>query len=1125
MKKNFYYHLYKSISKGKYVFLTLIIMNASLCVHAQNQIIKLSGSQTTVSSVIKAIQKQTGLSVDYSQNTLNTGERVNISSKTVKLSSLLDEILSPQGLGYEIQDRHVIVTVAKVGNSNTTQPKVTGKKRITGHVVDSQGEPIIGASIIERGTSNGTVTDLDGNFSIEVKNNSKIAISYIGYSTREYNAANVSKLSVAMHENDKSLEEVVVVGYGVQKKSSVTGAIVSTAGKELAQIPTTSVSNTLAGRMPGLIAYTRNGEPGYDDAGLLIRGVSTTGNSSPLVVVDGVADRAGGFSRIDPNDIESISVLKDASAAIYGSRAANGVILVTTKRGQSGGKISFHYTGNVGFSTPTILPEMCNSWQYATLRNEIRTTVPGQSGVAEYTDEQIQKYKDGTDPNYPNIDIWKKMVRPALQTQHNFSINGSTKTMSFYASGGYQYQDNYYKNSASNYNQYNLRSNLDITPNKNVKIGINLSARQEDRNSPITGSEDIWRYLIKYDPCVNLVYPGTDYPTINAAQDSFQPLTGVTDIGGYQKNRSTYLNADVTLHLETPYIVKGLSFDAGIYLDRANTFYRNFKKKFYLYGSDGNGNYTPTAYGPTNASLDENMSYNTGITFNARINYKTTIASVHNISAFVAYEQYTYRYDYLQGYRENFVSTQIDQLFAGDKKTQSNTGTANEAARQNYFGRVDYDYNNKYLFEFNWRYDGSENFPKGNRFGFFPGVSLGWRISEENFWKEHIKAIDYLKIRASWGEMGNDNVDKFQYITAYTFSNPAILNGSAQTGVWLNRTANPNITWEVADTYDVGLEAKFLRDFNFEFDWFYTKRNNILATRNAAIPEYAGLKLPDENIGKCSSRGFEVSLGWNKRINSDWSLRASGNFSYAKSRIDFIDEPSTTLAWQRRTGNSIGTDGGMYLMYQADGIFRTKEELAAYPHLSNATVGDLRFCDINNDKVIDAKDKVRQDKPNIPRMMFGINLGVQYKNWSLQALFQGAAQVWQYTFMEAGIIGNFTKDFFDNRWTANNPNSKYPKVYNRDSTPSGAGDYRNTFWLDNASYLRLKSLDLAYTLPKKMIQKIGVENITLAVTGYNLFTITGLKNNDPEITDNSQGWAAWVTPQSKVINFRLDLTF
>ena len=415
MKKNFYYHLYKSISKGKYVFLTLIIMNASLCVHAQNQIIKLSGSQMTVSSVIKAIQKQTGLSVDYSQNALNTGERINISSKTVKLSSLLDDILSPQGLGYEIQDRHVIITAAKVGNNNTIQPKATGKKKITGHVVDSQGEPIIGAPIIERGTSNGTVTDLDGNFSIEVKNNSKIAISYIGYSTREYNAANVSKLSIAMHENDKSLEEVVVVGYGVQKKSSVTGAIVSTAGKELAQIPTTSVSNTLAGRMPGLIAYTRNGEPGYDDAGLLIRGVSTTGNSSPLVVVDGVADRAGGFSRIDPNDIESISVLKDASAAIYGSRAANGVILVTTKRGQSGGKISFHYTGNVGFSTPTILPEMCNSWQYATLRNEIRTTVPGQSGVAEYTDEQIQKYKDGTDPNYPNIDIWKKMVRPALQ--------------------------------------------------------------------------------------------------------------------------------------------------------------------------------------------------------------------------------------------------------------------------------------------------------------------------------------------------------------------------------------------------------------------------------------------------------------------------------------------------------------------------------------------------------------------------------------------------------------------------------------------------------------------------------------------------------------------------------------
>ena len=989
-------------------------------------------------------------------------------------------------------------------------------KTVSGVIVDENNEPVIGASVIVKGTNNGTITDLDGKYVLkDVPQNATLDISYIGYETLSLKANDKDLARITMHEDAKNLDEVVVVGYGTQKKVSVTGSMASTKGSDLSKVPTPNITNTLAGRLPGLISYNRSGEPGYDDAGLLIRGASTTGDASPLIVVDGVADRAGSLGRIDPNDIESITILKDASAAIYGSRAANGVVLVTTKRGTSD-RITINYNGNVGISSPTILPDMCESWQYAELLNEI---TPGS-----YSDEDIQKFKDGSDPlNYPNVNALDAMLKQAILTQHNVSASAGGKYISFYASLGYKYQDNYYKNSASNYSQYNFRTNIDFTPHKDIKVGLNVAFRQENRNSPITGSEDIWRYLLKYNPMVNIWFPGTNYGNVSSSQDNFSPATGVDGTSGYQRDRQSYLNADLTLHWDLPWITEGLSIDAGLYIDRADVFYKNFQKKYYLYQQTGD-TYQPQEQGQN--ILDQNMHQTLGITMNARLNYKRTFNDVHNLNVFVAYEQYKSRYDYMQARRQDFISSSLDELFAGDANSATNDGKASETARMNYFGRLDYDYAGKYLFQFNWRYDGSENFPKGNRFGFFPGVSVGWRISEEDFWKEHVEWMEYLKIRASWGQMGNDKVDAFQYMTAYTYDNPAILNGGViNNGLWLLRTANPNITWEVANTYNVGIEAKFLRYFNFEADFFKTKRNNILATRNAAIPEYAGLTLPDENIGICSNIGTELTLGFAKQINKDWRVMASGNFTYNHSTIDFIDEPSETLPWQRRTGLSIGTNGDMYLMYEADGIFRTQEELDAYPHLAETRVGDVRFKDINKDGVIDGDDKVRQDKPAVPRIMYGINLGASYKNWSLNMLWQGAAQVWQYTFMEAGTIGNFTKDFYENRWTEDNINAEYPRTYNRDATVTGAGSYRNTMWLDNASYLRLKSIELAYDFPKSWLKKTPLTAVRLSLSGYNLFTITGIKNIDPETQENSQGWAAWNTPQSKVYNFGINVTF
>lgn len=1086
----------------------ILMAGALLCLNLSlySQSISLKMRNVTVRKAMTELQAKSGYSFVYIAGDVDTGRTVSVDASQLK--DAVAQILKGQNVSYEIQGKNIVV---KKSNQRQTS---TVKKKVSGTVKDVNGDPIIGATVMEGGTTNGTITDFDGNFVLEVTDGAELDISYIGYQTQKLKPQSGKLLAVTLKEDLETLDEVVVVGYGTQKKVSVTGAMASTKGSDLAKVPTANITNTLAGRLPGLISYNRSGEPGYDDAGLLIRGASTTGDSSPLIVVDGVADRAGSLGRLDPNDIENITILKDASAAIYGSRAANGVILVTTKRAKAE-KFTVNYNGNIGISSPTILPEMCDSWQYAELINEI---TPGT-----YSDEAIQTFKDGSDPvNYPNVNAFDILLKQAVQTQHNVSASAGGKYVSFYASLGYKYQDNYYKNSASNYSQYNFRTNIDFTPHKDVKIGLNVAFRQEDRNSPITGSEDIWRYLIKYNPMVNIWFPGTNYGNVSSKQDNFSPATGLDGTTGYQRDRQSYLNADLTLHWDLPWITEGLSIDAGLYVDRADAFYKKFEKKYYMYEQSGD-EYIAKEQGSN--ILDQNMNQTLGITMNARLNYKRTFNELHNLNVFVAYEQYQSRYDYMQARRQDFISTAIDEIFAGDINSATNDGKASETARMNYFGRLDYDYAGKYLFQFNWRYDGSENFPAGKRFGFFPGVSVGWRVSEEKFWKENVSWMDYLKVRASWGQMGNDKVDAFQYLTAYTFDNPAILGGGIESGLWLLRTANPNITWEVANTYNVGIETRFLKYFNFEADFFKTKRNNILATRNAAIPEYAGLTLPDENIGICSNIGTELTLGFSKQLNKDWSIMASGNFTYNHSTIDFIDEPEGTLPWQKRTGLSIGTDGDMYLMYEADGIFHTQEELDSYPHLAEARVGDVRFKDVNGDKVIDGNDKVRQDKPAIPRIMYGINLGANYRNWSLSMLFQGAAQVWQYTFMEAGTIGNFTKDFYENRWTEDNINAEYPRTYNRDATVTGGGNYRNTFWLNNASYLRLKSIELAYDLPKSWLKNTPISAVRLSLSGYNLFTITGIRNIDPETQENSQGWAAWNTPQSKVYNFGINVTF
>ncbi|WP_163321779.1 SusC/RagA family TonB-linked outer membrane protein [Draconibacterium mangrovi] len=1099
--------------------LSIICVNAS--VYSQNTKLTLEMKQASIKEVLEKIELQSNFRFIYQNEKLDMDKRVDVYVTNQTVESILTLLFEKGEVEYSITESNLILIKPKQTKSTISSNQTTERQgTIFGKVTDEFGEPLPGVSIVIKGTVKGTVTDFNGAYSIEALPEDVLQFSFVGMLSQEIPVGSQTAIDVIMKVDAIGLEEVVTIGYGTQKRTTVTGSVVSSKGEDILKTPEPNIANTLIGRLPGLITNNRSGEPGYENTEILIRGRSTLGDNSPLIVVDGVADRAGGFDHIDANDIESISVLKDASAAIYGSRAANGVILVTTRRGQSG-KPTISLSSNFGIRQPTVIPEMLNSADYAVALNEIETNIYGRSPM--YTDEQIAKFRDGSDPtSYPNVDWMDETLRTfAPQTQHNLSIRGGTERVKYFLSTGYQYQDNYYKKSASNYKQYNLRSNIDVQATDYLKLFANISLRQENRNSPHYGSEAIWRYLVKGDPRVNIRWPENGLPVL-APQDDFNPVTCANGEMGYQANKRSYVNIDLGFNLDLASVTEGLSLDGGLYIDRSDNFYKHFQKAFFLYGYDINTDeYFPRQYGPNNAALNEDMSQNLGITANIKLNYKRTFNDIHSVSAFVAYEQYESRYDYLYGRRQDFVSTSIEELFAGDENTALNNGSASETGRMNYFGRFDYGFKEKYLVQFNWRYDGSENFPKGNRFGFFPGASVGWRISEENFWQDNLSFIGYFKLKGSWGQMGNDRISKYQYLTTYTFGDNATLGGSSpesQVGITQVRTANPNVKWEVATTSNIGFESRFLDNFSFDFDLFKTKREDILANGASYVPDYTGLSLPAENIGECETKGLEAVLGYNKNF-GELNLAASTNFSYAKSKILYFDEPETMLEWQKQTGKSIGAN---WLLYEAIGVFSTQEELDNTPHLSNAQVGDLIFRDVDEDGTIDGNDRIRPDKTTTPEIVYGLNVGLNYKNWDLSMLWQGATNVWQYVFFESGGIGNFTQDFFDNRWTENNINADYPRIYDRQVTSSAQ---KNTFWLKDASYLRLKNIELAYNLPSTVTRRLPFSNVRVFGSASNLLTITELNDVDPETTEGSQGFAAWSTPQARVFNFGLNITF
>ncbi len=1095
-----------------YLLLLTIFQGIAGNSYSQNTKLSFKLNDVKVKDVLNVIEEKSEFYFLFNSKLVDVERKVDINVSNQQVDKILSGLFSGTNVGYTMLDRQIIIqpinAVSEVGSVQ--------QKMVSGAVKDDNGEPIPGVSVVVKGTTRGTLTDIDGKFQIEVTGKENVLqFSFVGMKSQEVVVGDQRTINVKLAQETIGIEEVVAVGYGVQRKVTSTGSVVSSKGESLEKSATANLTNNLVGRMPGLTAVTRSGEPGADGATLRIRGSNTLGDNSPLVVVDGVANRS--MERLNPSDIESVTVLKDASAAIYGSAAANGVILITTKRG-SQGKPKVTINMNQGVNQPTRIPEMANAAQYATMLNEINYyKTPSLGRFQKYSADDIQKYSDGSDPwGHPNTDWFGEVFKDwSSQNQQNASISGGNENMKYFISIGAKFQDGNYKNSATNYKQYDFRTNIDGKVNKYVSLAFDVAGREELRNYPTRSAGSIFRMLMRGKPNMPAYWPdGTPGPDIEYGDN---PAVTTTAATGYDMDKRYILESNLRTVITVPW-VKGLSVTANGSFDKNFLFHKKFETPWYLYTWDGNAahNLTKGKRGLDAPQLSEDMADGQRITVNAYATYETTLADIHNIKVMAGVERRFGKEDKFNAFRKNYISSAVDQLFAGaSDQYMSNSGSAKQNAYQSYFGRVNYDLSKKYMAEFVWRYDGSYMFPSDKRFGFFPGVSLGWRMSEENFWKDNLAFINDFKLRGSWGQTGNDRIDEYQYLATYGYlDNKSYVFGSSDAKL-LNETKipNPAVTWEVANEANLGFDALLMNNkLSISADYFNNLRTQILIKRNASVPSSTGLTLPPENIGKVRNAGFEGSIGYHSNI-GDFQYDVSVNGSYSKNKIIFWDETPGVPVYQQSTDRPMGST----LYYQAIGIFKDQAAVDAYPHWAGARPGDIIFKDVNGDKVIDGLDRVMNEKNDYPRFIGGLNASLRYKQFDVTILVQGAAGAVQYVRAESGEIGNYYKDFADKRWTPENINASYPRTFNRDEEYWGS--QANTFWLRSTDYIRLKNLEIGYTFPMNTNKSLGIEGLRLYMNGTNLLTIDKAKVIDPE-TSGGTSYA----PQ-RIITAGLTLTF
>jgi TonB-linked SusC/RagA family outer membrane protein len=998
--------------------------------------------------------------------------------------------------------------VMAAGVSDLQQLKVSGK------VTDpNTRELLIGATVVVKGTNTGATTSTDGTYTINVPDGSAILVfSFIGYTTQEVNVSGRTTLDVELIPVTTGLEEVVVVGYGTQKKETMTGSISKVGGAEIVKSPSVNVTTSLAGKLPGLIINQRTGQPGAENISILIRGLGTFNDNNPLIVIDGVP-RDNTLQDLNAQDIESVTVLKDASAAIYGARAANGVILVTTKQG-SKSKPTFNLTYNYALNQPTLNPVMEDAVVFAESYNEAewyRQGRPATGFVPFYSAEAIQKYRDGSDPIlYPNTDWSDVSTRDwAIQQNVNLQATGGSDNVRYLVSFGASDQGGNYVHCDDNYKRYNARVKVDIDLSENLTIGANISAIPSNRHSSV-GTD--FASILFSNPTVVAIYPNG-----LIAPGRFRQSSLLSDRRGFNEIKNYPLQSTFTASYKVPFL-KGLTLDASYNYDLRNQFQKTFGQPAWYHEYNVLTGEYDMHWTLQPIEVRDTYSRWTNSLFNFRISYKTTIAQNHNVSVMLGTEQQKSNYSYVMAYRKNFVSAAIPQINVGSTSPNDaeTGGSASESAYNNFFGRLNYDFKSKYLLEFLFRYDGSQIFPEGKRYGFFPAVSAGWRLSEESFIKDNLPFVNELKLRGSYGELGNDRVPAYQYLQAFQFGHNYVFGGKDSPGIYSSTMPNPNITWEVSKKLDFGLEASLWnRLLGVELTIFSETRSNILLQPVLSVSHVFGFPaLPDQNIGKVKNHGFELTLTHTNTL-GELTYSVNANLSFARSEIIYMDEVPPAEPYMAQTGHPLGS--GLY--YKTDGIINNQEEYVNYPHAEGAQVGDIMIVDLNKDDIINGDDRYMTNSSPIPEYVFGLTTNLQYKGFDLTLYFQGQTNAWTYD----GNLESFARTNLDNnvvyratnRWTKDNQDgATMPRA---DTYQPGTTD----FFLYDATFIRIKNLELGYSLGSNLSKKIRLNDVRVFVNGTNLFTwAKEITWRDPEI---SGGFGTY--PPLRIINVGINVNF
>lgn len=1083
-------------------------------IHSQNARITFTKNNATLESVLNEIENQTDYLFIINSN-IDTHQKVSVRADDTPVSKVLDELFHDTEVHYTMEGSHIVL-------SNKPQPAILQQTRkITGRILDENGEPLIGVSVMLKGTSNGTITNIDGDYTLsgDITDKSVLEVTYIGMKKQEITVGNRTRINITMTSDNEMLDEVIVVGYGTQRKGNLTGSVSAIKSEKLTIAPIGNVTNALAGQLPGLIVKQTSGIPGSDGSTLRIRGFD-----APLVIVDGIE---GDFNNIDASQIESISILKDGAASIYGARAGNGVILVTTKRGiDSKPVISLNTSFTLQGQTNVIKPG--SSGQRAEwLREEhINKGLPMEQ--VPYTEEQIQKYYNGTDPNYLNSDWYDAVIRDwAPQQNHNLSIRGGSNKIKYYGYIGYNDQETIVKTGGGSYKRYNVQSNIDAKITDRLSFTLDMLLTKENQFFPTVGSgfghSNFWSIIYDSDPRYPIYLPDRSKLSYGGLSYGNALFASNTNLGGYSDTDKNRIRANGGLIYEFKY-VKGLKAKMSISYDTYNQNYKYFNKqgKFYSYNIDSD-TYTFERASQDPTGVTEVFGRGYSLTQQYSLQYERLFKEKHRVSALALFETIDYNDKNVETGRTGFMSTILDQLFAGNGTTSFNNGWESEMGRASWVGRINYSYMDKYLIETILRADASAKFPKNSRWGYFPSVSLGWVLSQESFMKS-LKAIDNIKLRASYGESGNDNVGSFKYLAGYAFDGSYKIGDEIKSGLYAVGLANPILTWETMKIYNGGIDLSFFnRKLYGTVDAFYRVRDGIPGSRSVSLPSSFGAELPLENLNSIDTRGWELNLGTSGNF-GNFMYDISGNLSWARSKWRKYDEPIYSDPDQERIYKREGRWTDVRYGYISEGLFTSQAEIEAldftYKDLngnSSLRPGDIKYVDLNGDKVLDWKDQKEIGKGTLPTWTYGFNMNFKYHGFDLSALFQGAFGYT--TYIDLTKAASTLK--YDNRWTEkeNNPNSLVAR-------PGGASTnkYYSDFNNHSTAYLRLKNLSIGYELPKGLVSKAGIQQLRIYIAGTNLFTLSSLHKYgvDPEVPEGSP---AYYYPQQRTLSVGLNLSF